>query len=88
MWLSALLLALPLQQAAAPELQEFQAQAIERLLEGKSLPPDYRHQLLAMPPEDRVSAIIFLRRAGLMTGRPWTIDDLLRPAPDMTEDPK
>lgn len=88
MLLSALLFVLPLQQAVAPDLQEFQSQAVERLLDGKSLPPDYRQQLMAMPPDDRVSAIIFLRRAGLMTGRPWTIEDLLRPAPDMTENQK
>lgn len=88
MWLSALMLALPLQQAVAPDLQAFQAQAVEGLLEGKPLPPDYRRQLMAMPPEDRVSAIIFLRRAGLMTGRTWTIEDLLRPAPDTTKDQK
>ncbi|TRW95510.1 hypothetical protein FNJ84_16150 [Paracoccus sp. M683] len=80
MLLSAILLAWPLQQAVAPELYSFQQDAMARLLAGDALAPDYRQQLQGMPPSERVEAIIFLRRAGLLTGKSWRVDDLLRPA--------
>jgi hypothetical protein len=50
------------------------------LLEGRSLPRDYRLRLLAMSPADRIRAITYLRRTGLLTGAPWPVPDLLRPS--------
>ncbi|MDO5632021.1 MAG: hypothetical protein Q4G22_09295 [Paracoccus sp. (in: a-proteobacteria)] len=68
--------------AAAPEtpLGLFIADAETWLLQAKPLPSDTRLRLLRMRPEDRLQAIIFLRRAGLMTGAVWPVEDLLRPA--------
>ena len=85
MLVSALLLAWPLQQALGPDLEAFREAAQTLLLDGKSLPADYRGILREMTPSDRIEAIIFLRRAGLMTDRPWTITDLLAPAPRASE---
>lgn len=85
MLVSALLLAWPLQQAVLPDLRDFRDEATVLLLEGGTLPTDYRRQLLAMPPAERIEAIIFLRRAGLLTGQTWQIDQLLKPAADPTE---
>lgn len=86
MLLSALILSLSLQQASGADLAAFQRQAERTLLSGERLPPDYRQQLLAMPPEDRIEAIIFLRRIGLLTGKSWRIDDMLRPVQQEEED--
>lgn len=80
MYLAALLLSLPLQQASGADLTAFQRQAEMTLLSGDRLAPDYRQQLLTLPPEDRIEAIIFLRRIGLLTGKRWRVDDMLRPA--------
>ena len=85
---AALLLALPLQQALGADLEAFRASAETLLLEGGTLPPDYRGALREMSPADRIEAIIFLRRSGLMTDRPWTIGDLLAPAPEPTGTPE
>lgn len=85
MLVPALLLVWPLQQAIAPDLLEFRAEITAELLEGGALPADYRRQLMAMPPAERIEAIIFLRRAGLLTGRAWQITDLLSPAAKPTE---
>lgn len=63
----------------APNVAAFAEQASGWLLEGRSLPGDYRLQLLHMPPDERLQAIIFLRRSGLLTAAPWTLDELLRP---------
>lgn len=85
MFLKTLALMIPLQQAAIPDVASFRAEMTERLLHGQMLGPDYRRTLRGMPPADRVEAIIFLRRAGLLTGQPWSITDLLSPAPHQTE---
>lgn len=61
-------------------LGQFVAEAETWLLHARPLPPDTRLRLLQMTPSDRIQAIIFLRRAGLMTGASWPIHDLLRPA--------
>lgn len=60
-------------------LEEFTRDTSVMLLEGRGLPADYRHRLLAMSPSDRLQAIIFLRRSGLLTGDLWTLEDVLRP---------
>ena len=55
------------------------------LLDGEPLPPDYRLRLLAMPPEARLQALVFLRRAGLLTADAWPLADILNPAPAAPE---
>ena len=55
------------------------AEASERLLAGENLPPDYRLRLLALPPEERMLAIVYLRRTGLLRGEAFPLDDILRP---------
>lgn len=64
-----------------PAVAAIAAEASERLLAGESLPPDYRLRLLALPPAERLLAIIYLRRTGLLRGDPWPLEDVLRPAP-------
>lgn len=87
MLIATLLMAAALAQAEAvlppTDLDRFTDEAKGWLLQGRPMPPDTRLRLLRMPPEDRLQAIIFLRRAGLMTGASWQVQDLLRPgAPD------
>lgn len=70
-------------EAAAPDstpLAAFTQEAAGWLLEGKRLPPDYRLRLLGMAPAERLQAIIFLRRAGLLTDAAWSLSDILKPA--------
>ncbi|WP_147391882.1 hypothetical protein [Paracoccus onubensis] len=61
-------------------LDAFTRDASARLLEGRGLPADYRRQLLTMSPTDRLQAIIFLRRSGLLSGDIWLLEDVLRPS--------
>lgn len=63
-----------------PQAQPFIEEAAGWLLNGERLPVDYRLRLLAMEPEQRAQALVYLRRIGLLTDRPWSIEDLLRPA--------
>lgn len=63
-----------------PDAAAFVRDATVWLLEGEPLPPDYRTRLLAMPPEARLQALVFLRRAGLLTATPWPLSDVLDPA--------
>lgn len=58
----------------------FIEEATSRLLEGGRLLPDYRLRLLELEPAERLRALAFLRRAGLLTGASWPAGDLLRPA--------
>lgn len=55
------------------------------LLAGQGLPRDYRVMLMQMETADRIRAIAYLRRLGLMTENSWGIDDILRPAATRTE---
>lgn len=71
-----------------PDVAEFAEEASEWLLEGRDLPRDYRIRLLQMPPDERLQAIVFLRRSGLLTTSAWPLDDLLRPAPQDGETAK
>lgn len=76
-------LATGMAQAALPMpagVEAFADEATGWLLEGRRLPPDYRLRLLNMPPADRLQAIVFLRRAGLLSGTAWSLADVLRPA--------
>lgn len=63
-----------------PEVAGFAQEASGWLLEGRDLPRDYRLRLLQMSPADRLQALIFLRRAGLLTGQSWPLADILRPS--------
>lgn len=80
----AMLLAVSLM-GAPVGFEEFTTDANGWLLSGQGLPRDYRVTLMQMDSADRISAIAYLRRIGLMTDRPWTLDDLLRPAKEPTE---
>ncbi|MBU3028616.1 hypothetical protein [Paracoccus marinaquae] len=66
--------------AMSPEMTAFADEASAWVLEGKSLPPDYRVRLLRMEPAVRLQLIVFLRRAGLLTDTAWSLEDILRPA--------
>lgn len=63
-----------------PEAAAYAEDATQRLLAGDALPPDYRLQLMAMSPDARLQTLIYLRRAGLLTGEPWPLVDILGPA--------
>lgn len=79
MGMGAIMLAASL--AAAPAgFEQFAADANGWLLSGQGLPRDYRVTLMQMDSADRISAIAYLRRIGLLNDTPWTLDDLLRPA--------
>ncbi|WP_458478594.1 hypothetical protein [Paracoccus sp. T5] len=66
--------------ASAPAFEPFAEAASGWLLSGEGLPRDYRVTLMQMDSADRIRAIALLRRIGLLTDRPWPLDDLLRPA--------
>lgn len=68
-----------------PDVAVYAEEASGWLLEGRELPPDYRVRLLQMPPAQRLQAIVFLRRAGLLTDKAWPLEDLLRPAQSSRE---
>ncbi|MFC3628541.1 hypothetical protein ACFOM8_03690 [Paracoccus angustae] len=72
--------------ALLPPAAALADEATDWLLEGESLPPDYRTRLMRMPPEARLQALVFLRRTGLLTTDPWTLSDVLDPAPADTGD--
>ena len=71
----------PADQALLPDAAALANDATGWLLEGEPLPADYRARLMAMPPEARLQALVFLRRAGLLTTEPWTLSDILDPVP-------
>lgn len=64
----------------ADPVEVFVSDANEWLLASGRLPRDYRLRLLAMEPSERMQAITYLRRTGLLTGPAWPVADLLRPA--------
>lgn len=66
--------------SATTKLGDFTARASVMLLEGTGLPSNYRDELMTLPPSDRLQAIIFLRRSGLLQGDLWSLEDVLRPA--------
>jgi hypothetical protein len=85
--LGALVIALGVSGAASaempmlPDAAALAEDATGWLLDGEPLPSDYRVRLLAMPPEARLQALVFLRRAGLLTADAWPLADILNPAP-------
>lgn len=56
------------------------ADARDRMLAGDALPPDLEMSLRALPPAERLRVLVFLRRAGLLTGPGRSADWLLAPA--------
>ncbi|MFC3168170.1 MULTISPECIES: hypothetical protein [Paracoccus] len=66
--------------ALLPDAAALAEDATAWLLEGEPLPPDYRIRLMRMPPEARLQALVFLRRAGLLTADAWALSDVLDPA--------
>ncbi len=85
--LGALVIALGVSGAASaempmlPDAAALAEDATGWLLDGEPLPRDYRLRLLSMPPEARLQALVFLRRAGLLTADAWPLADILNPAP-------
>lgn len=63
-----------------PAIAEYAEEASGWLLDGDGLPRDYRVRLMRMQPSARLQAIVFLRRAGLLTADAWTLDEILKPA--------
>ncbi|MBC9246770.1 hypothetical protein H4P12_08600 [Paracoccus sp. 11-3] len=70
-----------------PDAAAYSEMATEWLLDGRTLPPDYRIRLLEMSPEARMQTLIFLRRAGLLRADAWSLQDIMRPA-NVTEVPE
>ena len=70
----------PAEGALLPDAALLADEATAWLLEGEPLPADYRTRLMAMPPEARLQALVFLRRAGLLTADAWSLSDILNPA--------
>ncbi|MCQ0971053.1 hypothetical protein MLD63_11530 [Paracoccus sp. TK19116] len=69
-----------------PQAQPFIDAAELRLLGGQPLEPDYRQHLLAMEPDQRLQAIVWLRRSGMLVDRTWSLDDLMRPATRLNQE--
>lgn len=83
--LASLALALTLN-GATTTADSFNAEAAEWLLAGEGLPVDWRHRLKTMAPADRIQALVFLRRSGLLKGQSWSIEDILAPPLDVKND--
>lgn len=66
---------------ASPEAGAFVDDAQARMLAGQGLPQDFRRRLAGMAPADRYAVVIWLRRAGLLTGPAIPIDEMLAPLP-------
>ena len=74
--------ALPAAAAGAPpDAAAFTAAATDWVLSGQPLPPDYLQRLAAMAPDQRLLAVVFLRRSGLLEGPAIPAATILAPAP-------
>lgn len=49
----------------------------ERLLDGQVAPANIESRLMQLDLADRIEVVIFLRRAGLLSGRSLSVDRLL-----------
>lgn len=67
-------------------MEQWRDEMTAHLLEGGRLPPEYRYDLMQMPPPQRFEAIVYLRRSGLLTGPSWAVEDLLMPAEGWVDD--
>ncbi|MFD1883729.1 hypothetical protein [Paracoccus pacificus] len=71
--------------AEPASLQAFREEVAAQLLAGPigaAEVAEYRARLADFTPEDRLRAIIFLRRSGIMEGAPLSLTALLKPARD------
>lgn len=50
------------------------------LLAGEALPPGFLHGLASMPPAERLLAVAYARRAGLLTGPALPLAEILAEA--------
>lgn len=64
---------------ASAEAEAYAVRAQDLLLAGGQLGPDFRHELAALTPVDRYAVVIWLRRAGLLTGPEIPIAEMLAP---------
>jgi len=55
-------------------------EATEWLLNGEDLPRDLDERLMRLSPSDRIEALVFLRRSGMLIGPAWSAERLLAPA--------
>lgn len=69
-----------LQPVAASPRDDFLREATAWLLNGDAMPSDIDHRLMQLEPSDRVEALVFLRRSGLLTTQAWPVDRMLAPA--------
>lgn len=65
---------------AAADASDLTQEATQWVLSGDSLPDDYLQRLADLSPDQRLLAIVFLRRAGLLTGATMSVETLLAPA--------
>lgn len=72
--------ALPVVTADPKDAAAFTATATDWVLSGQSLPADYLQQLAAMPPDQRLLAVVFLRRSGLLKGAAIPAAAMMAPA--------
>ncbi|SEH97367.1 hypothetical protein SAMN04488075_2001 [Paracoccus alkenifer] len=85
MMLQALVLAVA--QALSPAATAFVEDATARLIAGEELSPDFPVRLQALPPDQRLLAIVHLRRAGYLADVVMPLDWILSPAgPDPATD--
>lgn len=79
---------------AAPGLDDMIAEIDRLILSGRPMPAALLLDVRRLPsPEERMQAVIYLRRSGLLTGAPLSLDELvfLRPktlAPIDAPDPE
>ncbi|WP_162784670.1 hypothetical protein [Paracoccus suum] len=74
--------------ASAKRLTIFLADAEKWLLAGESVPPELPKLLEPMLPHDRLTAVAYLRRLGLLDGPPVDLQRLLAPIPPETPGPE
>lgn len=67
--------------ARATPLGEMMRELDAILLAGEALPPDFAPKLAPLPPGERLLAVAYARRAGLLTGPALPLDGLLRARP-------
>lgn len=70
---------------ASPQAQAYADEAQNRMLAGQGLPRDFRRDLAGLAPVDRYAVVIWLRRAGMLTGPVIPIDEMLAPLPEAAE---
>ena len=62
--------------AGAPTLPELMAEIDGFVLEGRNMPVDYLLRLRSLPqPAERMEALIYLRRSGLLRGPAVSLDN-------------